>query len=1585
MPETFDTQTITFKQLVASRFAKRPTLRGVIGKVGFAVLADRYPWITRNHPQLNSLGAFTLMHGEGKEPGQVALVDTLLEHFLTGGSLAFTDTDMLSIVPPAPFRPQEQGADPSTQPEINLSMQKLNEVFDEVLASLPQAFQHAQIGFWAASDATSAFSPLHWLAQTLKAALLGGMEQQGLAAPERNTLYGLINGSDQGLVVNGLQVTLDDHPPQTLPDLLITGTSGRVLWCKPCGAVRSHEGLAAFAEALRDELAQRYPFSALRWARQPLDTDPFHYQAMALLNGILDRIGRLQLSALTGVQELEAAFSALSDPSVNFLDLPLSNTAQPLISLPAWLTQADTTGRMLYGGALLELAASHAQAQGKTSFEAIAPLDRYAADLLRKQMRLDHPGKAPHDPDQLLVEISVVVPLSSSGPAQLQYLKSMTLTELAVSRLHTDANEVASGLADTHARPLDSWLNLDYVNALISKVDVGGQYPAYVTDQLKDTTLKATRIRCHTTQWRNTLRFAALEARLKGQLRAHTCQAIVDFCRATATQTASLTVAPLAFLPAPGATKGDRVHGMFLINIHASQVWALYRPLFAQDTLIEFASLDSLMARIRTDQALQQSLLAWMDDDARVIYQQGGFERPHLHPGLSALAHLLGTESALVDAIVERLKVPVSAWHKPWSEDLDSHLYEARIQALLLLASRQSTSNAQQRWALIVQLAWVVFNTVTPLVRGPAATLAWLVAALATLKDDLPALYQGSPQEQAMAAADLLSNLAMLLMHTSSGQSTSAVATTATPALALEGLATRAPFTSVTVEPPTATDWVAHEQSRDPSHIHVESWRNSQRVGNLPAEARQRLAELRATVSLQGHAAETHGRLRGLYKVGEQLYVKLQDVAYEVHETWGGVQIIGPETHQGEWQSYWGGAPDGYYIVGRERSKGPWLTRWNEEWVLDLSLAGGMPKTREAITAQNRQQFEALQTDTQANQAALNKLEPLMERNREQLEAFDDKAAAFTLAFNALPNPDVSTLPEALAQQRTELLRLRNVHMSDIAAAALYLEKQTTLLHANVDIFRKMLEPRFLKYDRSAATPRRLSNWTETAIDTDMLLLRRLLELIDHEKLQEQSMGLRWLPGNEEQKQRHSTFRESTRHSLKVSRRLLKVSERLDSTLPLALSDARVDYPDKNAKIERTIKLRPYSSLIVRAQIISDLAYLTLDKTLLTAEAAAELLPLQVGLSNKDLSASLWNHDGLASTNLPADQQVEVLNNVLRDYRAALGKAQYLQSFTEPALDTQILDEYINEMTGLERMAETELSCALASVERGTLPAPRSMAHRTRPGKQTLIRTSRGRPVLVEQDPQGERAVQHNPATQQPAGTYERREGEWHEVVGNKAAPSQDTAQLRRRAQSLLTQKDARIASAARYAHEPNSLADLLDWQVEDMREVEQQLSTAHDQPSTTLSARLRDAIAAVSTEKQRLLTNAYLGTRHPDSTALRYLHQQKRLQITLTQSRKALRNANDYLDVYQIKDVQAPKNVLWEAHFHYRSADAAPKTFAKGHLKLWEPRLPGDARLGKEREAQLEKANTAAERIEIYRGDLRPEQVEGIIPFPAT
>lgn len=1569
---TDSTPIATFRQRVASCFDKRPGLREVLSLQGFNALVDRYPYIRSNHPQLASLDDFHILQapaGPDEPARQPLLLDALLEHFRTGKHLQLKASDALSISPPQVFLAQPQGADSIAQPGITLDMYKVSSDLDGLLDTLTEAFQQAQISYWSGLDPLSGVSRLHWLELLIKAAMLGNVQRQGLDADAKATLYAMLDGTRTGITISAMRLAFGvgrQTFERPVPDLLLSTTRGarQLLWCKPCGTLRSYPDQAAFSAALQDEMADRYHFDRLTWSRTALEGDPFAYQARQMLNVVLDDIRRLNLGHLQTLGEMEDAYARVSDPSLHFLQQANLVENLPTLQLPDWLAGATAADRVEYHAALLDLAARQGHSEGATSLDDIETIERYANRRLREQIQATYPDNTAYDPDTVLISVAQQIPNSPAQNPQYLFLRHESLTSLAVARL--PVNEVMTRVS----APADSWLSIDQVHKLIHQVDIGGSYPGFLREQVEVQPRRAQRIRQYA--WRSGLRFSVLKASISGQLSENARRALLNFCAGVGDNFAQPRIAPLAFRCAPGASASDRAHGMFVIELPGLHSWILYRPFYADQTLQEFTSLASLMVAIRKEGELQRSVLHWLNEEAREVYENDGFNFPHLHPKLSSLAHLFGVNSALTATALDNLRRPVDASFEAWTENLDSHLLDARVEAILQVASTRSVSNAQERWALAKEAAWAVFNSATVFWSGLLANVAWLFAALSAAKDDLDTLADGGRDERIAAATDLLSNLAMLLAH----RVAHATSATETPvAVRFSEPAERNTAAAQAAEPIKERPWAEPVTEAKPKPIRIDSWSANQRLANLTPDGLQALRKLQATQSLQGHTPFTTGQLRGLYLADQRYYVKLADIAFEVQQTWGGVQIIGPDESRSEWVAQWGGADDGYHIVGRERSRGPWLTRWNDEWVLNVSGAGGMPNT-EQVRSHNRQAYEQLLATTKANQTALSRLEPLMEKSRQKLQAYDDLAAAFNKAYQALPETQRNALPEHLQKQRQQLLALRERHLLDLKGVSLFLEKQATALKENVDAFRQMLEPRFARYDRAGRIERSYSEWTETVIDNDMLLLRRLFELPNHERLRELSRGLHKFPVGQEQLSRYAEMRKATRDALDVARRILVVSERLDETLPLALDDNRVRFEHKKSKIDQAIKRRPYSTLIVRAQALSDMAYLTLDKSQLTAETAAELLPLQDALCDPQLSSMLWSHDGLAAANLPYQQQADVLNDALREYRAVLGKAWYLQSLQHPAIDSAMLADYVEQLQTLVHLTETELSTALAGIDTSAPPLPARITHQVRAGRRTVIRTSRGRSVLVEQAQEGNRATQHNPLTQQPAGKYEQRDGVWFELPAQQPPAQPDTSQLRHRAASLLAQKDKRLAIAARYTDEPNSLADLMDWQIEDMREVAQQLASSDKPKDIDQVNQLTEAVEALTAEKHRLLTDAYLNTRHPDARALRYLSEQHRLQIARSTIRKALSKPDDYLDVYQIRDVQAPQAVLWEAHFHYRSADAPARGFAKGHLKFWEPR-------GKARDARMEEASSAAERLQIYRGDLRLEQVEGLIPFP--
>lgn len=1573
---------LTFKQSVAACFSKRPSLRDVLSKEAFQTFSDRYPWLQRNHPHITSLDPFVILHAPastGDLPRQSGLLDELLRHFLAKERVQPSAADKLSISPPHVFQIQEQGPDNIRQPEIIPDLTKLSDDFDTVLGALIPAFQQAQIGFWNGLDEDSQASRMLWLEHTIKAALLENLPRQGLADDEKAAMYALLDGAFDSLAVEAIQVTLGtdgEARTVTLPDLLLITTSGTrnlVLQCKPCGSVHRHVDLPSFATALQRQLAQSYRFEALSWAHTPVIGRPFAFQARQLLNGILDDIGRLRIGGLATVDELERQLRQVSDPSAHFFDLPSQERTAPAVRPPRWLLNASAEDRYAYHTALLDLAANQGRSKGCTSLSDVEDIRDYAARRLRETLQARYPDKAVHDPNEVHIRISQAI-IGAGTQGQSLFLRTVPLTDLAISRLRLEAGEVMTGLSFEDGSPVKDWLSIEQIRALIHQVDIGAHYPTYLQDQVRTEPRRSERIRQHAREWHYALRFSTLKAKIERQLGETASQAMLRFCQGMDNGADLLRIAPLAFLCAPGASASDVAHGMFIIEIPASGSWVLYRPFYADRALQEFSTLELLMDAVRSRGALQESVLAWLDDDARPIYQNDGFKHPHLHPNITALTHLLNVPVELLDGLLQRLRRPVQVLFQAWTEDLATHLFNARIDTMLLASASNSVSNAQEVRALVKEAAWAIFNTVTQLWHGPMTTLAWLVVALSAAKEDVEALIKRSGDNKIVAAIDLLTNLALLLAHrpvTPPANSEAAVT------LRFSGPAPKEESPPPALEQPQEKPWQAPVEAPQPTRVRVESWHDEQRLSNLSVQERQSLAQLQASQSLEGHAPLTRGRLRGLFNIAGRYYVKLGDDVYEVIETWNGMQIIGPEPSSSEWVSQWDGAPDGYHIVGRERPKGPWLTRWHGQWTLNLTLFGGMPRNRLSINAENRQRFDTLSATATANQQALNQMAPLMERSQVQLQVYDDLAREYSMAVDALPAHERDTPPPALQLQRQALKAQRLRHLPEIRASALYLERQSTLLHGNIEVFKEMAEPRFSKFDTRAPSRRRYGNWYGAAIENDMLLCRRLLEQVDHQALSAQSIGLPRVPETAEQIQQYLDYCERVRDSSQASRRLLVVSQRLDRTLAQVLPDPKIEFADKATKLAQTVRRRTYSTLVIRAQLLSDLAYLAVDKTRLSADTAEHLLAMRAPLSGIEFSRTIWSHDGLEATEETAQVKAELLEDILQKYRTVLDRAQYMKTLDSPALVADVLDEYIRELSTITQITEQQLSATLTNLDSGiTLPPP-TPYHRPATIRRRVIRVDRGRPLLVEIDQMGNRAIQRSAFNQEPAGSFAQRDGVWHAVPEQARPARHDRAQLRQRASRLLAEVDGKIAFAADYADEPNSLADFLEWPAGDMREVQQQLTELNNPLDSSLVDLLRAAVDRVHHERHRLLTDAYLNTRHPDGKALRFLAEQKRVRIRQTVIRRQLRHANDYLDVYEIRDVQAPQRLLWEAHFHYPSLEARGHDFVKGHLKFWDAGVRG-------RKALLEQAASARERIAIYRGDLRLEQVIGIIPFPA-
>ncbi|WP_241824486.1 hypothetical protein [Pseudomonas fluorescens] len=95
-----------------------------------------------------------------------------------------------------------------------------------------------------------------------------------------------------------------------------------------------------------------------------------------------------------------------------------------------------------------------------------------------------------------------------------------------------------------------------------------------------------------------------------------------------------------------------------------------------------------------------------------------------------------------------------------------NYLFTSTARTLVDLAERESVSNSESRWAVLMEGAWLLFNTLLlPLTRGPLMLAGWMMVLITSLKQDLPALDSDDPKAKELALIDLLLNTAMVLLH----------------------------------------------------------------------------------------------------------------------------------------------------------------------------------------------------------------------------------------------------------------------------------------------------------------------------------------------------------------------------------------------------------------------------------------------------------------------------------------------------------------------------------------------------------------------------------------------------------------------------------------------------------------------------------------------------------------------------------------------------------------------------------------------------------------------------------------------------
>ncbi|WP_128321708.1 dermonecrotic toxin domain-containing protein [Pseudomonas alkylphenolica] len=1549
MSITLNVSVPDLRTVVAHQFASRPSLREVLGRAVFKLLATHHPQLISDLPGINTAESFTVVRlaDDGTRNTEL-LVSHVLHSLLQPQPVAFNHQDRLA---PGALTDSDSS---NLNKLAQIRLDELNGAFDELRGSLFQRFKQAQIEYWnGAEDTLEGVSRSRCLQQMLRAALLQGVRTGGLTEDASICVLDVLQGSVEHLGLFAVEVQVDSYVnSDLLPDLLICAERDEgqlVIWCTPAGKVRCYESYDAFGEALCAETAARYQFESLSWQRFALSGEVFALQVGLLLNAVLDQVDRAQVASLNTVECLEQAFAELSDPARFFPASGFFDNDLPAVKLPDWLARVGSADQFEYHAAVLDLAILQVASAGVTALQDIDDLNSYTARCLRAQMLEDHPVEANYFADDLLLAVSVPVgDPKGVGIETLRDARRLTLTQLAIGHLDALKGGIVTGITHRHEQLIMAWMTPLYVTDLIERVDIGGTYPLYLQEKLNDAASLDWRVTRFGREWRCRLLFDALKAKITGKLSEPAWRTLAAFCRNAELPHEALKIGPLAFKRSPASQHSDEVDCMFVIQIDEPNSWLIYRPLYADDPLCQFNDPHALMAAVSEPGELQLSILQWLDQSVRSIYDEGGFKEPHL----SILP--------LDPFTMPERPAPASLAVRFWESEIDARIFQAQREVMIELADRNSVSNAEHRWAVLKQFGWLMFNLVAPLLPGPLCSATWLLLELGSLHDDLETLRKGSDAEKSLAIADVLSSLAIAMLHVPMPYPALRANRGFWPAVRLDGPPPAYVLAASHVQVSEGQAYVAGAlQESAWQHLDF-SWLGTQGLDRLTAQQRRRLHALVSPVRIDGLVPLSSGPAQGLYSVNHLYYVRLAGEVYQVLLEEGGARIVGPS-----------GTP------------GPYINKQEGGWRLDTRLRGGGPRKLKVEQDHKRLVTRLNELSTQTRTA----WELSQEKGGQVRSLLLDIKKMKALIKKAQDN-------EGRKMSEEEVLRLVSLYQGRLQgmdeplrlARMKAVEAHESLVKHDVEMEAVLATLGEEKYrDRSDPgealdlRDRHLRLKLDLIRSTDYIL-SELFQLAGYRETNAMARQIMQLPA-EARPEMFRRFRARIVETVGLQDRMLVASGNLDRFLPMVDAQSQLNPGPTARTVQDVIDARQVTTIDLAYQQAMNLADLGLHMDKVSGKK--RLITFLDDLDNTALSSAASAHGQLALSNLTAADRITVLRTAWDEYLSALLNSQRIARVGGRLVDAAMLARYTQQMQFLKDAAGSELVQAIREQDLGEMAPSRPPAYPVGESQQRIAHTANGRLVIGTEISIDDKQVLEvrSPYSGKVLHTFHRLNGAWSEESGvsqpelPESEPEEDAKLL---AEGLLEHNAQVISDAeALVARDKNAdgISSLLDAQIEDVRRVSAGLRKVDEDDQ--LVGRLNEALEALRASKVRILSDLYSNSQYPSAEGLRYLHAQRLLKIEYVGPRQQTADGGG-LDEYRIIRLKSASDTkgrnLWAAHFHFNDVAANATAFDKGHLKLWSQRKWGY------REQLM--AAQAGETLSIYRGNLTYADVKDIIPF---
>jgi hypothetical protein len=1501
-------------QVVSQQFAGLAPLETIIRPLFLRAINERYPSLAIDL-SLTQLAIPQPSGGWKLQP----LIDVVYQYLCSNGPLDFSDVNdtayYLSDAPPQRLKL------PGTTAE-KLDMKVIEDVIRELPATLPIALQDALIHFWN-EDADNGVTRWRWLSDmlrsTLQAAALG---QPALDETARQTLDQLTTTPDRAqrmarhgehaVMAYGIETTLHNkgQSARLLPEhLLLTRVingQAPVLLCTPSGRVEHFTSQDDFTTAWEQRISAQYQAQTITCNRYEPEGSIFDHQAAIILNQQLENLADLNLPLNQSPATLQALYREFTDPGRYFIDappdrLPHLRTVRALMPDP--LRDALPADRSRYRQYSLALASAKQRVQGRTFLSDIDDIHTYTVRALQQALQREAARAAAPAPQATLhpddVMLTFVVAAGYPGGAGIVEHVNMSLTELAINNLSARPSGQLS-IAHRHGTMLPDWLTAEYLtgsDGLIEQVDIGKHYPLRLKHALLSDTPDAQRREVlFTDQQRVQLPLLALELSLQGAAGVTPQGAsMVDALMQPESTDQHVNNHPvairhLAFLRAPGAP-ADTVSAMYLIEYQnlESGPHLLYRPLYAEP-LREFANRAALFEAIAEPGALQTSVLTWLPDNVRPIYDRGGFRQPHyvrfgqgdefapLHTPQPATLARNGLNDELQQCLV--------------TGQLMRYLFSDHARALVDQAERASVSNNESRWQVLMEGASLLFGSLlVPVLRGPAMLTGWLLTMFASVTRDVQALSSQNPLDREQGAIDLLLSVAMALLDFPSVQ---ARRPPLAAAIRQRALHAPVPRRDASRWPPLpspqhrqGTVALAGELPRDNRTALDFSFAQARQ--RLTPSQRMRLAAFKVATPPTLPQPVLNGPRRGLYLIENHWYAQIEGDLFRV--------VLDDDAS--------------VVIVDRADSKrrGPYLrTNAQGVWSVDtrLRLHGGMPPKRIAAERQRKAlRISELQGD----------YEQMLANQQERQRTVDAAQAAMEDAeqnarFSEVQRANVRKhFDDALKTQTRDYLKILNsAQERNELNIPLPLKNTLVLLENTINNTRKHVV--IAEADRRAlyrAHPRftREGAALYLAVLSEPMGYRQFL----HQMLDINDRSIRGLESTD-------------RH--------------LEQLFNLGSSGADV--------FKRLTQGRPNE---ISALAIKDLQIRCL-KRLIVKDIQH---PLFIALDTivEPLQQHVRTHSELNSLELSASDRLSVLESLVEHYGRALDSLQGLGIVDAGVLDPSynsklftLLDELYQDVT---RRLASEVKPPAQTSRR---PPRRPVAVTGRPAKK-VIRTRKKATLIGEVKPVGnvEMVEVRDEANDQLLGMYSQDGDDWVEFV--EATPAQSPAAPREfglvkgKARKLLAMVEEHLRRGDDYTKickHPQEVEEILQYEAvrydklatELDRLIQAQAESARTAADQTLVTDLREAGRRLSARGKALRIQLSLEL-PPTHGNLEYLIGEKQVSVSRWNARFQLKGERrDFIQEYAVNDQQG--NPLWFAHFHYPAANTPKAGYTAAHLK---------------------------------------------------